>query len=335
METKDTQSRKWLLTINNPQDYELDTNGIIDRLQRSNPHYFCFASEIATTGTPHMHIYIFSHNPIRFSTLKNRFPTAHIEKAQGTSTEIRDYIRKEGKWAESVKAETRIEGSFFEFGTVPTPAEEKAPKMYRLLEDIKDGVSTAAIIDDNPNLAFKGRAIDELRETLLNERFRIENRNVEVFYLFGATRTGKTKSIFQKHSAADICRVTNYGGCNGVRFDSYRGQPILVFEEFRSQIPISAMLNYLDIYPIMLPARYNDRVACYHTIYITSNRKLEDQYQTVQEEEPETWKAFLRRIHHVIEFRQDGTVHEHGETSDLSPQQIDMLEDIFSERSSE
>lgn len=35
----------------------------------------------------------------------------------------------------------------------------------------------------------------------------------------------------------------------------------LVFEEFHSQIPIGDMHNYLDIYPLMLPARYNDKVA--------------------------------------------------------------------------
>ena len=34
------------------------------------------------------------------------------------------------------------------------------------------------------------------------------------------------------------------------------------------------MLNYLDIYPLYLPARYTDRVACYHHVYITSNAPL-------------------------------------------------------------
>ena len=32
-------------------------------------------------------------------------------------------------------------------------------------------------------------------------------------------------------------------------------------EEFNSQIPIEAMLNYLDVYPLLLPARYSDRTA--------------------------------------------------------------------------
>ena len=57
-----------------------------------------FVDEIATTGTKHMHIFIYSKSPIRFSTLKNRFPVAHIDKANGSVIENRDYLRKEGKW---------------------------------------------------------------------------------------------------------------------------------------------------------------------------------------------------------------------------------------------
>lgn len=70
--------------------------------------------------------------------------------------------------------------------------------------------------------------------------------------------------------------------------------------------PVS-MLNYLDIYPLQLPARYHDRVVCYTTIYITSNIPLEKQYVDIQRYQPETWRAFLRRIHNVIEFMSDGT----------------------------
>lgn len=64
--------------------------------------------EIATTGTKHMHIFIYSKLPIRFSTFKNRFPVAHIDKANGSVTENRDYLRKEGKWQGSDKKQTSI-----------------------------------------------------------------------------------------------------------------------------------------------------------------------------------------------------------------------------------
>ena len=73
---------------------------------------------------------------------------------------------------------------------------------------------------------------------------------------------------------------------------------------------IETMLNYLDIYPLHLPARYNDRVACYTKVYITSNIPLSEQYKAEQQSRPETWKAFLRRIHKVYAYHADGTIDE-------------------------
>lgn len=309
-EANSVQSRKWNLTINHPADCGMDHAAIIERLHLFRPEYFCLADEISTTGTYHTHIYIFSHSPMRFGTVKNRFPTAHIEKANGTSKENRDYIRKEGKWAETAKVETSVEGTFMEFGELPSEAEENSPKMYQLLQDVTDGFSTIEIIKSNPAFAFKSRDIDQLRETLLTERYERENRDVKVSYLFGDSGTGKTRGIYERHDAADICRITDYGNKSGVRFDAYHGQNVLVFEEFHSEIPINAMLNYLDIYPLKLPARYSDRTACYTTVYITSNIPLEQQYLQVQRSKKETWHAFLRRIHHVFEYHRDGTIRE-------------------------
>ncbi len=306
-----TQSRKWQLTINNPADCGLDQQRIVDLLQLFRPAYFCMADEIATTGTYHTHVYLYSHSPIRFSTIKNRFPTAHIEKASGTSRENRDYIRKEGKWAVTSKVETCVPDTFFEFGELPCEAQEAAPKMFQLLQDVKDGVSTQEIIRGEPSFAFKSREIDQLRDTMNAERFERENRDVKVYYLYGETGSGKTRGIYERHEAEDICRITDYGTkVGGVRFDAYHGQSVLVFEEFRSQIPIAAMLNYLDVYPLKLPARYSDRTACYTTVYITSNIPLNEQYTDIRRYEAETWKAFLRRIDTVFEYRQGGFVRE-------------------------
>ena len=307
----DTQSRKWMITINNPQTCELDQDRIIEQLQLFRPDYFCMADEIATTGTYHTHIYLYSHSPMRFSTVKRRFPTAHIEKVNGTAQENRDYIRKEGKWAATAKVETRVEGTFVEFGEMPSAAEENAPKMYQLLQDVTDGFTTPDIIRANPGFAFKSREIDTLRETIQSERFKSENRDVKTYYLYGDTGTGKTRGIFARHRAEDICRITDYGTkSGGLRFDAYHGQSVLVFEEFHSQIPIQSMLSYLDRYPLMLPARYNDRVACYTTVYITSNIPLKQQYADIQRNKLETWRAFLRRIHTVYEYRKGGIVRE-------------------------
>ena len=306
-----TQSRKWSLVINNPQEAGLDHAAITALLHRFVPAYFCMADEVATTGTYHTHVFFYCKSPVRFCTIKSRFPTAHIEKSYGSAEENRAYIRKEGKWAETEKADTSVPNTFEEWGDLPAVQEEDAPQMSKLIRDLRQEKSIMEILEENPKLAFKIRDIEILRQTILAEKYSVEKRQLEVTYLYGASGTGKTWGIFEHNDPREVCRITNYGNKNGVHFDAYHYQDILVFEEFHSQILIADMLNYLDIYPLTLPARYSDRQACYTKVYITSNIPLQKQYQDTQKREWETWQAFLRRITNVIEYLPDGTVVQH------------------------
>lgn len=104
-----------------------------------------------------------------------------------------------------------------------------------------------------------------------------------VTYVRGSTGYGKSRNILDSHGDSYVYRVTDYKH----PFDAYSGKNVLVFEEFRSDLPIGNMLNYLDIYPLQLPARYNNRQACYNFVYIGSNWKLEDQYYNIRLEYPE------------------------------------------------
>ena len=87
-------------------------------------------------------------------------------------------------------------------------------------------------------------------------------------------------------------RVTNYDH----PFDDYKGQDVILFEEFRSSLPIQDMLKYLDGYPLMLPCRYSNKAACFTKVYLVSNIPLSAQYPNVQVSDPETYRAFCRRI---------------------------------------
>lgn len=101
-----------------------------------------------------------------------------------------------------------------------------------------------------------------------------------------------------KHGYKNVFRVTNYAH----PFDGYRGERVLLFDEFRSSLPLADMLKYLDGYPLMLPCRYADKVACFTEVYIISNIPLEQQYPNVQVEEPASYAAFLRRINEKYEM---------------------------------
>lgn len=308
MDNPNAQSRTWLLTIQKPTEYGLTPEYINSVMQSLvSLDYYCYCRELATTGTEHIHLFMYSAAPIRFSTIKRKLPLAHIDKAYGSCADNRTYLRKEGKWASTSKTETSIAESFFEWGELPKEGKEKSPQKAKLIEAIQSGMTTADIIMDNPNYSFRSNDINTLRETLLSAKYSTINRNVTVTYIFGKTGAGKSRYVFEHHSYLDVCRITNYGSMlNPTKFDAYHGQDVLVFDEFHAQIPLPDMLNILDIYPLQLPARYSDRVACYTNVYIISNLPLDSQYETYQRNDTATWNAFIRCISSVKEIKNNG-----------------------------
>ena len=55
---KDTQSRKWQITINNPLEKGFTHDRIKEILSSLKLVYWCMADEIGENGTYHTHIYI-------------------------------------------------------------------------------------------------------------------------------------------------------------------------------------------------------------------------------------------------------------------------------------
>ena len=306
---KDRQGRKYNLTFNNPLNMIPPMSH--DEIKKAvgtlgSVSYWCLADEIGLNEqTPHTHLYLYSASPIRFSTIKKRFPQAHIELAYGDSRENRDYLLKTGKWKNSEKAETSVPGTFEEFGVMPIRESMSARgELQFIYEMIESGLSTAEILKAYPQAMRYLDKIDRARQLLVEEEYKNTWRDLTVTYIFGMTETGKTRSIMEKFGYSNVFRITDYDH----PFDSYKNNSVIIFEEFRSSIKIQNMLNYLDGYPCELPARYNNKTACYLDVYIITNIFLEQQYVNIQVESPETWKAFLRRIHKVIWYQDKDTI---------------------------
>ncbi len=312
----DKQSRKWQLTINNPQDKGLDHDAIKKVLEQfKSLTYWCVADETGLdTHTPHSHLFFCLKSPGKFSTVKKRFPEAHIEAAKGTIQENRAYVQKSGKWADDPKADTSVPGTFEESGEPPEEPGQGArtdiAELYRLIAE--EGMSNAEVMEQNPELAAHIGKMDKIRQDVLEARYREQRRELEVTYIFGPTATGKTRGVMEQHGFGSVYRVTDYNH----PFDRYAQEPVMCFDEFRSSLLIGDMLDYLDCYPLALPARYANRQACYETVYIISNIDLKEQYPNIQCIEPATWRAFLRRIHRVIEYRTEGEPIDHGPALD-------------------
>lgn len=311
-QAKDTQSRKHMLTFNNPQDHNITHENlklILSGLK--TVVYYCMADEIGLdTHTPHIHLFFATRSPMHFSRVKKLFPTGHIEPyVYGKCADCRDYIAKEGKWANDPKADTSVPGTFEEWGEMPVELGQGfRSDIAEIYQKIEAGFSNAQIMATNPETAAHIGKMDKIRQDILEARYREQWRDLDITYIFGPTATGKTRGVMEKHGYSNVYRVTDYSH----PFDRYAQEHVMCFDEFRSSLQIGDMLDYLDGYPIALPARYANRQACYETVYLISNIDLTEQYPNVQANEPETWKAFLRRIGHVIEYRTTGPPIDHG-----------------------
>lgn len=288
-----SKSRKYQLTFNNPVEHGF-THEVIKTTLASFPgmQYWCMCDEIGEQGTPHTHLYLYSPNAILFSTLQQRFMGAHIEAAKGSHRENRDYIRKEGRWLDDAKHETNLPETFEESGALPIERDKRESISSEILSLIQSGSSNAEILVQYPSAMNRLQHVEAARQTLLEERYSNQWRDLEVTYLWGKTGVGKTRSIMEKYGYSRVYRVTNYDH----PFDDYKGQDVILFEEFRSSLPIQDMLKYLDGYPLMLPCRYSNKAACFTKVYLVSNIPLSAQYPNVQVSEPETYRAFCRRI---------------------------------------
>ena len=167
---KDPQARKWQITINNPQDKQLDHDKIKLCLgQLKSTVYYCMADEVGLeTQTPHTHIYVQLKSPAKFSRIKKLFPDAHIEQAHGSPSENRDYITKSGRWADDPKADTSVPDTFEEWGEPPEePGQGYRSDVAQLYAMISDGLSNAEIMASNPDLAIHISRMDKIRQDIL------------------------------------------------------------------------------------------------------------------------------------------------------------------------
>jgi len=271
---------------------------------------FCYAAMVDEIGnkehTLHTHIYACFKNGVRWGTIHKHFPTAHIEVARGSIKQNLDYLKKSGKWEETEKSETTVEGSFEELGERPPENKGKRGDLEELYHMIvEENLPNADILRINNDYILQIDKLDKIRTIHLQDKFRGTRRlDLETTYVFGTTGAGKSRNILDTYGDENVYRITDYSH----PWDNYQCESVVVFEEFRSSLPMQEMLNYLDIYPIQLKARYSNKYACFTRIFLCTNWRLEQQYPELQERDSESWKAFLRRISNVKEYTKDGVI---------------------------
>lgn len=295
----DSQSRKWQITINNPVEKGYTHDRIKEILSgMKSVIYWCMADEIGEKQTYHTHLYLQGRGGINFSTIKKRFEGGHFEMAKGTAAQNRDYVTKSGKWEKDKKHETQVDGTFEEWGEMPVERQGARNDIADIYAMVKQGMTNFQIMEQVPDIMFQLDKIEIVRQTIRDEEFSERWRDLEVQYIYGDTGTGKTRHVMETYGYKNVYRVTDYKH----PFDGYMGQDVILFEEFRSSLPLGDMLKYLDGYPVVLPCRYTNKQACFTKVYIGTNIPIERQYPDVQRENLDDYRAFIRRINTVKRY---------------------------------
>lgn len=231
-----------------------------------------------STGTPHMQGFVSVVNRMRFGGLRSRLPPlqrAALLVSRGSDQQNRTYCTKDSN-------------VLLEIG-VPKP-DGKRSDLLAIKELIDSGVSGMDIADQYFSKWVQYRRSFEAYRDLRTESDRSLRLELRVIVYWGKPGTGKTRKVFEENE--DL-----YIHAGGEWFDGYRGQQVVLFDDFRRDVlPLDLLLRVLDIYPILVPIKGGFTPWRPTKIYITSNVSPQgwcnyDDYPPLQ-----------RRLHEIVEF---------------------------------
>lgn len=108
---------------------------------------------------------------------------------------------------------------------------------------------------------------------------------------WGKTGTGKTRFCLDQVMDQDFWIPGDYKW-----FDNYRGQPIVIFDDYRGEYKLQMLLKLLDRYPMQVPIKGGFVEWTPRKIYITSNISPNCWYP---ESDPFSISAMFRRLNKI------------------------------------
>lgn len=242
-----TQSRyrNCCYTLNNFKDDDI----VKLKSTESFVKYHVFGLETGESGTPHVQGYMELEKQMSLRQLKDIIGTsAHIEPRYGTAVQAASYCKKGNEPKdESFLTDPPDSWNGYEYGTISNPG--KRNDLDDLALSIIDGSTTVDEIALTKPSTFHlyGRTMRIIEDIALRKQFRKKMTTCD--WLWGPTMVGKSHQAFTT-VAGEYDPSTHYiWKYDGDWQDGYTGQPIVIINEFRGQIPFSQMLTLIDKWP--------------------------------------------------------------------------------------
>lgn len=235
--------RSWVFTWNN---YPADAYDQLTAL-RSRFHFMAVGKEVGGNGTPHLQGVLIARNPCRLAALHRLLGQCHFEVMRGSERQAVDYTKKD----------------------LINNNEANPLRHDRLDWDDRhqgsrtDIAAAAALVAANPRTALR-RVASEMPVTYMKMHAGVKAlalaliplperiRNVEVFWFWGDTGSGKSFAAEDEALVAaggDPSNVYRWTIQNLKWAGTYAGQQFVVFEELRpswAEYSFSRLLVLLD-----------------------------------------------------------------------------------------
>lgn len=230
----------------------------------SDMRYLIQGYEICpSTGRPHLQGYMALKVQMSRNAWNKKYGPHNCRYADGDADQNKIYCSKDGK--------------FTEFGKLPISGERN--DLEQLKNRIIEGTKVDEITMENPMMYHQyGRTLERI-ETIVN-RGKYRTWMTEGIWLHGKTGSGKSHAAFQGYNPEEYYIWNDDNGW----WDGYKGQEIVIINDFRGQIKYGELLNLIDKWPHSVPRRNHEPWPFLaKKVIITSSLKPQEVYNNLYE----------------------------------------------------
>ncbi len=263
--------------------------------------YACWQLETApTTGNLHCQGYIYFKTNRRMGNVKqfigdigqlfrgNLRLNPHIERAKGTASQNRAYCSK---------PETAIAGTFREIGDLPRQGNRS--DLAELAAAVAEGTQLTDIAALFPSEYIRYHRGIQALKTALSTKPRSSTVDPTVYWWFGSTGTGKSRTAFDTYPDAYIKMPTNKW------WDGYVDQTVVILDDYRpTMCPFHELLRLLDRYPMKVEFKGGSTELQATTFIITTCSRPEALWHGKTDEMID---QLIRRLTEIRMYNADGT----------------------------
>ena len=220
---------------------------------------------------------------IRFTTLKNMFPTMYLGVRKYSAQAAADYCKKEDTYSGGVR---------YEGGALSKSKQGKRTDLEEAAEMIKAGASIKQVAEANPSTFIKfGKGLVDYQRTIAPAREAGKPRTVIV--LWGNTGSGKSLFVASKYPDAFIPAKNNAGLLS---FEEMSPDVrVLFLDEFSGEknLAVDTLKIITDRNRCVLPGRNKSPEGNHDVVIILSN---EDPRMWYVKGYNVWWQPFVRRV---------------------------------------